>query len=196
MEFRIKNETVQEINGLTPPAFPKYTTQLMNLANQNAGGTRPKVVGQMSELFPEYLRQADAVSREAWAAYYERGHEENIREAVHKIAAQVENLKAAVALIDEAMIERWVRDLLIDKTYDGMYLQKAILQTLSEIKGAPYRMADKREEALGIDGYVGDTAYSVKPDTYKEMQRLPEAIPYKMIYYTKTKQGLNVEVEE
>ena len=26
--------------------FPKYTTQIMNLANQNAQGTRPKVVTQ------------------------------------------------------------------------------------------------------------------------------------------------------
>ena len=33
--------------------FPKYTTQLINLANQNAQGTRPKVVGQMSELITE-----------------------------------------------------------------------------------------------------------------------------------------------
>ncbi len=34
--------------------FPKYTTQLMNLANQNSQGTRPKVVGQMSDLIQEF----------------------------------------------------------------------------------------------------------------------------------------------
>ena len=27
--------------------FPKYTTQLINIASQNAQGTRPSVVGQM-----------------------------------------------------------------------------------------------------------------------------------------------------
>ena len=36
------------------PEFPKYSTQLINLANQNAQGTRPKVVGQMSELSKEF----------------------------------------------------------------------------------------------------------------------------------------------
>jgi hypothetical protein len=36
-----------------PLDFPKYTTQLLNLANQNAQGTRPRVVGQVSELVGE-----------------------------------------------------------------------------------------------------------------------------------------------
>lgn len=36
------------------PEFPKYTTQILNLANQNAQATRPKVVGQMSELIKEF----------------------------------------------------------------------------------------------------------------------------------------------
>lgn len=35
--------------------FPKYTSQLINLANQNAQGSRPKTVGQLSELFPENI---------------------------------------------------------------------------------------------------------------------------------------------
>lgn len=39
--------------------FPKYTTQIINIANQNAGGTRPKVVGQMSELIIDYLNNFD-----------------------------------------------------------------------------------------------------------------------------------------
>ena len=50
MELIIKNSRVTaDIIGKTSE-FPKYTTQIMNLANQNAQGTRPNVVGQMSEL--------------------------------------------------------------------------------------------------------------------------------------------------
>ena len=52
------------------------------------------------------------------------------------------------------------------------------------------------EESVGIDGYVGNVPYSVKPDTYKTMGRLSETIAVKMIYYTKTKTGLTIEVEE
>ena len=56
--------------------------------------------------------------------------------------------------------------------------------------------ATPEEEAKGIDGYVGETAYSIKPDTYKTMGRLPEVINVKMIYYTKKKTGLTIEVED
>ena len=53
MQFTIKNSHVTaDFVGKTAE-FPKYTTQIMNLANQNAQGTRPKVVGQMSELIEE-----------------------------------------------------------------------------------------------------------------------------------------------
>ena len=33
--------------------FPKYTTQIINQASQNMQATRPKVVGQMSELIQQ-----------------------------------------------------------------------------------------------------------------------------------------------
>lgn len=42
-------EKFKEIIG-EEKEFPKYTTQIMNIANQNAQGTRSEVVGQMSEL--------------------------------------------------------------------------------------------------------------------------------------------------
>ena len=38
--------------------------------------------------------------------------------------------------------------------------------------------------------------YSIKPDTYKTMSRLSESINVKMIYYTKTKSGIEIEFEE
>ena len=41
------------VNVATQNSFPKYSTQLMNLANSNAQGTRPKIVGQLTELIPE-----------------------------------------------------------------------------------------------------------------------------------------------
>ena len=50
MKLKIKNaELVSDIVGEVNK-FSKYTTQLINLANQNAQGTRPIVVGQMSDL--------------------------------------------------------------------------------------------------------------------------------------------------
>ena len=126
MRITIKNEEIQVLNGCKQTVFPKYTSQLINWANQNAQGTRPKVVGQLSELFPEYQDSADSVSIEGWTAWYLKRHADAIENATEKIYKQVQNLKEAIQLIDEALVKKWVEDLVITKTYNGMYLQKAI----------------------------------------------------------------------
>lgn len=196
MKFTIKNNELEALNGAKAPAFPKYTSQLINWANQNAQGTRPKVVGQLSELFPEYEESCEAVSIENWREWYLEHHPNAIENATDKIFAQVENLKEAIKLIDKEMVHKWVDDLVISKTYNGLYVQEAILSKLAEKSGENYRLSTPEEESRGIDGYVGNTAYSIKPDTYKTMGRLPETINVKMVYYTKKKTGLTVEVEE
>ncbi|MGI6751808.1 MAG: MjaI family restriction endonuclease [Anaerovoracaceae bacterium] len=55
---------------------------------------------------------------------------------------------------------------------------------MAEKIGLTYCLATPDEESKGIDGYVGNTAYSVKPDSYKTMGRLYKKISVKMIYYT------------
>ena len=196
MNFSISNEEQQTLNDVSSVAFPKYTSQLINWANQNAQGTRPKVVGQLSDLFPEYEAQAENVSIEDWENWYLEKYPDAIENATNKIFTQVENLKQAIQLIDKELVRAWVKDLVISKTYNGLYVQKVILAKLASIKEQEYRLATPDEESQGIDGYVGEKAYSIKPDTYKTMGRLSETINVTMIYYTKTKTCLKVEVEE
>lgn len=196
MNFNIKNEELESLNGNENAIFPKYTSQLINWANQNAQGTRPKVVGQLSDLFPEYQEQAENVTVEDWKEWYLERYPNAVENATAKIYTQVQNLKEAIQLIDRDMVQRWVEDLVITKTYNGMYVQRAILAKLASIKGLSFRLATPEEESIGIDGYVGTIAYSIKPDTYKTMNRLSENIDVKMIYYTKTKTALKIEVEE
>ncbi len=196
MIYNLKNESIEGYNNSENYSFPKYTSQLINWANQNAQGTRPKVVGQMSELFPEFVSKTEHVAIEYWKRFYVMQHPDAFKEATDKIYAQIENLRDAIQLIDRDMVQKWVEDLIINKTFNGMYVQKAILASLAALKDTDYRLATPEEEAKGIDGYVGDVAYSVKPDTYKTMNRLSETIDVKMIYYTKTKTGLKIEVED
>ncbi|MGN0651930.1 MAG: MjaI family restriction endonuclease [Gemmiger sp.] len=196
MKYTLKNDLIEDFNESVSFNFPKYTSQLINWANQNAQGTRPVVVGQMSELFPEFMASGEEITVENWRKWYIERYPDAFDKATDKIYAQVENLRNAIPLIDREMVERWVEDLVILKTFNGMYVQKAILASLAERKGTTYRLATPREEAVGIDGYVGNVPYSVKPDTYKTMGRLSETIDVKMIYYTKTKAGLTIEVEE
>lgn len=196
MKYTLKNELIESFNESETFTFPKYTSQLINWANQNAQGTRPVVVGQMSELFPEFIASGEEITIENWRNWYIKRYPDSFDKATGKIFAQVENLRNAIPLIDREMVKRWVEDLVISKTFNGMYVQKAILASLAERKGTTYRLATPDEESVGIDGYVGNVPYSVKPDTYKTMGRLSEVITVKMIYYTKTKTGLTIEVEE
>lgn len=196
MIYNLKNESIEGYNESENYSFPKYTSQLINWANQNAQGTRPKVVGQMSELFPEFMSTTERVTIAYWKKFYVMQHPEAFDEATDKIYAQIENLREAIKLVDRDMVKNWVEDLIINKTFNGMYVQKAILASLADLKDTDYRLATPEEEAKGIDGFVGGEPYSVKPDTYKTMGRLSETIDVKMIYYTKTKTGLKIEVEE
>ncbi len=196
MKYTLKNELIENFNESKSFSFPKYTSQLINWANQNAQGTRPVVVGQMSELFPEFMNSGMEITIENWRKWYTEKYPEAFENATDKIFAQVQNLRNAIPLIDREMVEKWVQDLVINKTFNGMYVQKAILASLAEKRGTTYRLATPEEESIGIDGYVGEIPYSVKPDTYKTMGRLSETIDVKMIYYSKTKTNLKIEVED
>lgn len=195
MKLTIKNEELLELNESSTPQFPKYTSQLINLANQNAQGTRPKVVGQLSELFQEYQKNTDEISIDTWKKWYLSKYPKAIEDATNRIYEQIQNLKNAITLIDRNMIQKWVEDLIITKTYNGLYIQKAILSKIAKIKQKDFRLAKTEEEAIGIDGYIDNVPYSIKPDTYKTMNRLSESIEVKIIYYTKTKSGIEIEFD-
>lgn len=198
MKIKIKNDELLALNGSASPDFPKYTSQLINWANQNAQGTRPKVVGKLSELFPEFEENADEVTISKWKEWYLSRYPDAIDDATDKIWKQVKNLKKAIELIDKDMVHDWVEDLVITKSYNGLYFQQAILEKLSYISGRKYRLATPEDESKGIDGYVGDTAYSIKPDTYKSTnaRSISDDVNVKMIYYTKKKTGIEVEIED
>lgn len=195
MKLTIKNEELLELNESSTPQFPKYTSQLINLANQNAQGTRPKVVGQLSELFQEYQKNTDEISIDTWKKWYLSKYPKAIEDATNRIYEQIQNLRNAITLIDRNMIQKWVEDLIITKTYNGLYIQKAILSKIAKIKQKDFRLAKTEEEAIGIDGYIDNVPYSIKPDTYKTMSRLSESIEVKIIYYTKTKSGIEIEFD-
>lgn len=63
---KIKNSEVERLSNASQYTFPKYATQIINLLNNNAQGTRPKIVGQMSELIQEF----DGKTLEDWIIWY------------------------------------------------------------------------------------------------------------------------------
>jgi hypothetical protein len=192
MNIKIKNEElIQELIGEIKE-FPRYTTQILNLANQNSQGTRPRVVGQLSEL----IKECPEKTYEGWKNWYLAKYPKAIENASEKINEMVNNLKEATQKIDKTMIKKWVEDLVLEKTFVGLRFQEAILKKVAGIKKVEYRLSTPQEESKGIDGFIGDDAVSIKPITYKTKNSLRENIEAKIIYYDKTKNGLNIDAGE
>ena len=164
---------------------------MINLANQNAGGTRPKVVGQMSELIQEFPGN----SYFDWVEWYQGRKPLAINDATEKVLDMLSKLRSAMALIDEDMIRKWVTDLVHTKTYTGLKFQESILKRVAHRAGENYRTATPSEEAKGIDGFIGDEPVSIKPVTYKSKNMLQENIDSKIIFYEKVKDGIKVELD-
>lgn len=180
------SELVAEVTGKATQ-FPKYTSQIINLANQNAQGTRPKVVGQMTELFQKFGGR----NFEDWKNWYNQRKPESIENATDKIYEMVKNIAEATKLIDKQMVREWVQDLVLAKTFVGLCHQEPILKKIAEIKGTSYRFSNPSEESKGIDGYIGDTPVSIKPSTYTSKNMLSESIDVAIILYEKKKDGIS-----
>ncbi len=187
--FTISNEEIaEELVGDTK-IFPKYTTQILNLCNQNAQGTRPSVVGQMSEL----VQECPYKTYKEWRQWYLSRKPSAIADATQRIKTMVGNLRAAIVLIDDNMIKTWVEDLVIAKSFTGLHFQQAILSRVAKMKRTTFRIARPDEESKGIDGYIGQEKVSIKPETYKSKLGLPESIRVPIIYYEKLKDGIRID---
>lgn len=192
MKVKISIEEVQRYLGAEALNLPKYASPLLNLANQYTQGTRPKVVGQMSDLIQHFTGK----TLSEWEKWYLERNPNAIRTATEKILQMLENFKDAMDKIDQAVVERWVRDLVIVKTFIGLRFQEAILKKVAEVKGVDHRLSEPNEESKGIDGYIGNIPVSIKPHTYKVKAELPERIGVKIIYYEKIKDGVEVDYSE
>ncbi len=192
MELKLRNEEIRQLQNIDSPEFPKYATQIINLANQNAQATRPKVVGQMSEL----IKQFTGKTLDEWEQWYLLQHPEAIDTATKKILEMLENFKQVINQIDEQMVRQWVKDLVIVKTFLGLRFQEAIIKKIAEMFNKNYRLSSPQEESKGIDGFIGNIPVSLKPKSYKSKSFLQEQLQAELIFYEKVKDGIKIFVPE
>ena len=136
-KFKISNDEVTELSNAPQYQFPKYVTQVINLVNSNAGGTRPKVVGQMSELVKEF----DGRTIDEWIEWYTERYPDAISDATEKIWAMYETMKGAFNAITKEMVENWVKDLVYGKTFCGLIFQTAIISAIANQLDKSWRVA-------------------------------------------------------
>lgn len=144
--IKVSNKDLLALLEAEVSTFPKYATQILNLANQNAQGTRPTVVGQMSDLIQEFRGN----KLKDWEEWYLNNHPEAISRATGKIFEMINNFKDVMTQIDREMVERWVKDLVVIKTFVGLKFQEAILNSVAKTFGMTYRLAVPEEESQGL----------------------------------------------
>jgi len=190
MKLKIPNTQVQELLTGKKYNYLKYVTQIMNLANQNAQGTRPKIVGQMSDLIQEFEGKTMA----DWEEWYLEKHPNAIDSAANKVWEMVKLFQDRIKEIDRDTVRQWIEELVIVKTFAGLKFQEAILKAIAAKYNKEYRLATPEEESKGIDGVIGDIAVSIKPDTYKA-KGLNEIIDVPIIFYIKKKNEIVIEFD-
>lgn len=167
-----------------------YIGSVINLANSFSQATRPKNVGQLSEMI-QIFRDSDCDHTiDGWEQFYdEKIGKCKIADASDKIWDYVQRIKRNLNSLTQEDVHEWTKELIISKTFSGLQLQLDILEMVSD--NGNYRLANSEEEAKGIDGFVDGEPVSIKPCTYKKtIQSGKESIPYRIIYYKQTKNGL------
>ncbi|MEI7668218.1 MAG: MjaI family restriction endonuclease [Erysipelotrichaceae bacterium] len=178
--------------------FDTHVRPLLNLAGQTSQATRKKHVGQLSEEFKNFKENSKVVDLPGWKSYHKRKFPKAVKDATDLILKYTDTFKDALNSIDRSKIESWVEELLYDKTYSGMMIQEFIIKLIAENNDKVYRKSNPEEEIKGIDGYVGEIPYSVKPESYKNHEKKQSfgIEGLKMIYYKKTKSKWVFDVED
>lgn len=191
MKIKIPNAQVQELLSGKKYNYLKYATQIMNLANQNAQGTRAKVVGQMSDL----IQQFEGTSLADWEKWYLESYPNAIDDASDKVWEMVKAFQENIQKIERDTVRQWIEELVIVKTFAGLKFQQAILKAVAVKYNKEYRLATPGEESKGIDGVIGDIPVSIKPVTYKTKLGLNEVIDVPIIFYDKKKSEIVIEFD-
>ena len=168
--------------------FPPLASELIQLANLKAHAVTKKIVGKPQDL----IQQFEGKTYEEWCERYAAAHPDAIDKATDMITALVAELKSAVAAIDRGLVKQWVKEAVLKKTYARSRLPEVILKKIARVRELPFRLPDAAEEACGIDGFIGETAFRVRPVSYYFKAPPDEPAEPHTIYFEKTKSGVKI----
>ena len=186
--------------------LPKYISSLINLACSWSQATRPKAVGNMSELAKRYRQEvaASARSPEDWERFC-RGKQADgcmdasVRKGTDMLLAIKQTLNACSTDELREFTRDWIADTVYRKSFDGLVVvQPAVLKALAEARGSTWREATAAEESKGIDGYIGDRPVQVKPSGWDKqnatVNNVTSAADVPIVEYKKVKQGKELSI--
>jgi len=149
---------------------------------------RPRYVGKLSEI----IRGRDPKTLEEWKAYYlsqtslpgikqmfGNNMEEHLTEIGRRLYVKIsEQLKAEIETITEEDCIQYVREVVINRTYEGYETEKeTVYKQIEHMLGVKLEPApDEWDRTYNVDFYipVGDKAIGIqiKPTTYEQTPEL------------------------
>lgn len=142
--------------------WPKYATQLLNIAGQNSQAFRPKYIGHAKDTWLKMRSDGIKGTLEQWTKYHNDTHgSDGIIVAGKKIYDMI--LKMKVGGITEEMCIDYVKEVVYNKTHMGMGGEEVAIRVVADYYKLPYRFSTAEEESQGIDGWAGDYPIQVKP---------------------------------
>lgn len=159
--IKLTSKNYDQVIKSSRRVWPKYATQLMNIANQNCKGTSPSNVGSIKETWLEMKSQSIKGTLENWTNYYNNKFGEQLLEAAgKKIYNMLINMN--ISWITEEMCIDYAKEIVYNKTHMGMGGEEMALEVVANYFGKPLRYSTAGEESQGIDGWIGDKPTQVK----------------------------------
>lgn len=179
--------------------YPRYTTKIMNLACHTSQATNRSSVGSLDEILEEFEAEHPDGTFEDWVEYYNKRYngEVKVQRAAKKTYDMVENMREAIDLITYDMVEQWVEDLILYKSYMGFDAREVIIPKLGRELQVSSRLAGPEEMAEGISGYLGEQPICLRSTKHDKGPAMYEDTDIPVVYYEETDSGgYRVEMKE
>jgi len=183
--------------------IPKNYYNLVNKLVESSQAFRPKNIGQMSELVPEFLANNPDADHEDWRDHYNSlypGRFDRCYE-IDMNYVQDQLPKCGLIITDDFCdyLSAWCDNMVYVYNFYGFYYQQPVIEAVATHKGKNYEISSIIEESKNIDVYIGNEPYSVKPISWKEHSKITGMkidSHIKMIYYTTKKDGIEIEYDD
>ena len=146
--------------------WPKYYTQFLNIACQNAKATSPKNVGSVKEAFTEMRKEGIRGTLFNWIKFYNKKYgEDKLVAAADKLYAMLQKME--IKHISPEMCGDYIKEIVYNKTQMGLGGEERAVIAVAGYYNLKYKFSTQQEESKGIDAWLigknKDVPIQVKP---------------------------------
>lgn len=169
--------------------FPELTSDLIGFANHLSKATTRKKLGNPTSVIEEFKGK----TFEDWERFYEQERPGALDAASREIYSAIEKLREALGMVNEELIRHWVEEAVLKRTYAAWRIQETILKHIAKRQGKIFRQANDQESEAGIDGFIDERPFCVRPVSryFKGPQEEQDA-QVEVVFFERDKRGLKV----